>query len=54
MQKSQGREIKRDEKTILEMRYTPSGWQARVSEISKKLKIAQKPKQTPLVNIYIL
>jgi len=27
------------------MRYTPRGRQPRVSEISKNLKIAQKPKQ---------
>ena len=32
-------------KTLLEMRYTPRGRQPRVSEISKKLKIAQKPQQ---------
>ena len=32
-------------KMLLEMRYTKRGWQARVSEISKKLKIAQKQPQ---------
>ena len=34
-----------DSFNFLEMRYTKRGWQARVSEIPKKLKIAQKPTQ---------
>ena len=34
-----------DSFNFLEMRYTKRGRQSRVSEISKKLKIAQKPKQ---------
>ncbi len=32
-------------KCFFQTKYTQRGWQARVSEISKKLKIAQKPKQ---------